>query len=146
MDYKYKIISTYARQECKHITRKVISTLQKMKDNLQSGDDTPLKNIWDEVCVQMQIGKYFFWDAYLLTIRQTIDSEIYRINDFKKQVIWLDIDEGMDWSFENEYEVSIQYCEEDIINHILRNFVLLAANDWTNKRIEKYKEFYMSSD
>ena len=32
------------------------------------------------------------------------------------------------------------FCEDDITCYILHNFVLSAANDWNNKRIEKFFE------
>ena len=142
MNHRDKIISTYAQQECKRIANKVISALQKMKDNLQSGEDTILKNIWDEICIQMQVGESFYWDAYLLTIRQTIDSKLFNIDHFIKQVIWIETKYGMEWSFDNEEEETIPICDDDIIDHILYDYVLLAANDYTNKRIEKYHELF----
>jgi hypothetical protein len=54
MKYKDKIIQYVATGACKDISAKTIRTLRKMTEGRQSGDDTPLRNIWDEVCVQMQ--------------------------------------------------------------------------------------------
>ncbi|MBS3948993.1 MAG: hypothetical protein KGZ57_11990 [Dethiobacter sp.] len=53
MNYKDKIISDIAESACEIIAKKVIRKLQQLKDML-SGDDTPLKNVWDEICVQVQ--------------------------------------------------------------------------------------------
>ena len=54
MKYKDKIIQHVAAEACKEISAKTIRALRKMTEGMQSGDDTPLRNIWDEVCVQMQ--------------------------------------------------------------------------------------------
>jgi len=57
-------------------------------------------------------------------------------------LIWLQTDEGCDWSADNDgkedKEVPIT-CEE-VVQYILNSFVLSAAADWTNRRIEKYLE------
>lgn len=63
IDYRDRIISGVAKIECLKISRKIIRSLQKMTAGMQSGDGTPLKNIWDEICVQFQ--ESVMWDAYL---------------------------------------------------------------------------------
>jgi len=47
-----------------------------MSDGMQSGDDTPLKNIWDEVCVQVQGEESAMWDTYSETIQSLILGEV----------------------------------------------------------------------
>jgi hypothetical protein len=142
MNYRDKIISDLAEAECKNFSRRIIQTLTKMTNGMQSGDDTPLKNIWDEICVQVQDEKSGMWDHYLDTIQSLILGEVVGLDAATKQAIWLQTEEGMDWQFENEdqevQEVS-GVCE-DIARYILDNFVLSAAADWSNKRIEKYLE------
>lgn len=48
MHYREKLIASISEELCNRITRKVIRCLQQMTEGMQSGDDTPLKNIWDE--------------------------------------------------------------------------------------------------
>ena len=36
------------------LTRRVIAVLQGMTDHLNSGEDSRLKSVWDEICVQVQ--------------------------------------------------------------------------------------------
>jgi hypothetical protein len=50
--FKDQIIEVFADNQCKQITRRVISQLMKCTD-LLSGDDTILTNTWDEICVQL---------------------------------------------------------------------------------------------
>ena len=47
-----------ARRLCRKISIKVVRSFQKMHV-MMSGDDTPLKNTWDEICVQVQGGTVF---------------------------------------------------------------------------------------
>lgn len=139
MNYRDKIIEDIAEGLCKKISRKIIRNLQKMTEGMQSGDDTPLKNIWDEICVQAQGEESVMWYAYLDMIRLFIHDEIEKLDGKMKQVIWLQTDEGIDWEEDKENQDAPVYREDDIAEYILR-FVLSTAANWTNKRIEKYFE------
>ncbi|SLM44235.1 hypothetical protein NSND_61668 [Nitrospira sp. ND1] len=82
------------------------------------------------------------WDAYLDTIESLILGELVGLDSATKQAIWLQTDDGTDWSVENEDQdgQDVPIVCEDIAKYILDGFVLLAATNWTNKRIEKYLE------
>jgi hypothetical protein len=140
MDYKDEIISEISVIESKKISNKVIRNLQKLKDCMLSGDDTILKNVWDEVCVQVQYEESWAWDAYIDTIRSMIKYEVEQLSNAIKKAIWIQTEEGFDWVINNEEDESIVFSVEDIIEYILHNYVLSEAADWTNKRIEKYLE------
>ena len=49
MNYKDSIILHISNQACESISARVVRSLRKMTEGMQSGDDTPLRNIWDEV-------------------------------------------------------------------------------------------------
>lgn len=145
MNYRDKIISDLAEAACKRLSQKVIGFLTKMTDRMQSGDDTPLKNIWDEICVQVQDEKSGMWDHYLDSIQPIILGVVVELDAATKQAIWLQTDEGIDWKLDNEdqedqEDQKVPIVCEDIAKYILDGFVLSAAGDWTNKRIEKYLE------
>lgn len=110
-----------------------------MTDGMQSGDGTFLKNIWDEVCVQVQGEESAMFDTYSDIIQFLILGDVVTLDAATKQAIWLQTDEGIDWSFDKEDQEVPMVCE-DIAKYILDGFVLSAAADWTNKRIEKYLE------
>lgn len=46
------------------------------KEGLQSGDDSGLQTIWDELCVQAQVEYSVVWDAYEDTMMVIIEAEI----------------------------------------------------------------------
>lgn len=54
MNYKDDIIRHVANEACEEVSAKVVRSLRKMTEGMQSGDDSPLKTVWDEVCVQRQ--------------------------------------------------------------------------------------------
>jgi hypothetical protein len=138
MDYKENIIHYLADRECQKICRKTILTLQKMTEGMQSGEDTPLKNIWDEVCVQIQSQYSLFWDAYLDTLFGIIVAEVRNLEDYIMQAIWLQTKEALYWEDSDEEIGNAPYSEEDITEHILHEYVLSKAADWSNANIREY--------
>jgi len=54
MDYRDNLIEEIASIESKRIVRRVIQFLQQMTEGRLSGDDSGLRNVWDEVCVQVR--------------------------------------------------------------------------------------------
>lgn len=138
MNYRNKIIAGIAESRCRKISGAIVRCFQKMTEGMQSGDDTSLKNLWDEICVQVQGQQSVAWDLYLDTIRLVIQGEVEKLDAQTKQAIWLQTDEGIDWEMNNEDQDAVTFCEDDITEYILQNFVLSAADNWTNKRIEKY--------
>lgn len=140
MNHKDKIISALAEAACEEISRKVIRSLRKMTAGMQSGDDSPLKNIWDEVCVQIQDQESAVWDYYLETVESLVMQELKGLDDATKQAIWLQTYEGSDWSCDNEDGETADFVDDDMAIYIVNNFVLSEAANFTNQRIEKYLE------
>ncbi|MEM5788924.1 MAG: hypothetical protein AAGU11_16550 [Syntrophobacteraceae bacterium] len=71
-----------------------------MKDGMQSGVDTPLRNVWDEICVQVQSEFSTMWDFYLDTIEGIIAGHVEREIIPTKQAIWIQTEEGEAWAWE----------------------------------------------
>jgi hypothetical protein len=62
------IVKKVAAQAAERVSRRTISALQKRTETT-SGDDSGFKTVWDEVCVQVQYERSFYWDAYDETVR-----------------------------------------------------------------------------
>jgi hypothetical protein len=147
MDDRDRIIASIAEHECKRIARKVVRALQGMTKGMQSGDDSGLVNLWDEVCVQVQGPESVMWDYYVEVMREVIEKQVHMLSVELTTAIWLQTDNGFHWDFDEDKptyiehsgdDISIEYSEYDIVDHILSQFVLKLAADWTNRRIEKF--------
>ena len=149
MNYKDKIISAFARIGCEKVSGNVIRDLRKMTEGMQSGDDSNLKNIWDEICVQVQDVESAMWDFYVDVMGSLIQREVEHLDVEITSAIWLQTAEGRDWEIDIKWEIENEESEEpdtteynidDITRYILYDFVLKAAANWTNRRIQKYLE------
>ena len=89
MDYRDKLIADISEYQCNRILRKTIKRLQKMTKEMLSGDDSPLKNIWDEICVQVQSDYSWMWYSYEDTITAIIEETVKELIFPMLQAIWL---------------------------------------------------------
>jgi hypothetical protein len=137
MDYRKKIIAGIVAKECKKISSDIISRYEALTEGMQLGNNTPLNNLWDEICVQVQGEKSVFWDDYLVDISLVIQHVVENLDTEIKQAIWLQTDAGKDWETDREDHEAATFCEDDI-KYYLQEIVLSAAAEWTNKEIEKY--------
>lgn len=137
VNYRKRIIDGIANRECKKIVSNIICLFQQLTEGMQSGDDTPLNNLWDEICVQVQGEESVFWGAYLEDISLAIKREVGDLDTEIQQAIWLQTDIGIDWEIDNEGDDMATFCIDDIVDYVQYN-VLSAADDWTNEEIEKY--------
>jgi hypothetical protein len=141
VDFRERLIKELADAEAKRICRRVILTLQKMKDCLLSGDDTELGNVWDEVCVQVQYEESYYWDSYVETVERVIATQVERTPTRIKQALWLQTDAALDWLLDHEDDKeSPPYNVDDITNYLLHEYVLLEAGRWSNKKILAFIE------
>ena len=154
----FNIIACAAADE---ISCKVEKSLMGMEDDLLSPDGSGLQNTWEEICVQVQFEESMFWDIYNDTVNSLIRSNVEKLEDEEKAAIWLQTDNGKEWKSKSgshkdddglycvyvlpEHEVSekdssLCYNTDDIVYFISREYVYVNADDYSNKRIEKYKK------
>lgn len=140
MGYQERLLAKIANEECERVAEATISHLKKTKKGMQSGDDSGLKNLWEEICVQVQEEMSVMWDAYEQLMFQELYAELKNTPESIKQAIWLETDEGMDNYSQYESGQPIHYDEAVIALYIASDYLLRKAADFTNDRIEQYLE------
>lgn len=85
----FKLLLELNRIHVDLIAGKVIKELTGLNDQglLLSGDDSGLKNVWEEICIQMQVEESFHWDVYNNTIKNFIASEFEKQQEPIKKLI-----------------------------------------------------------
>ena len=137
MNIYERLVDTRAKEITEKLFPKIIRDLLAIKIVL-SGDDSPLKNTWDEICVQMQDEKFILWEPYQNTIEGVIQSRINELPHYDLCAIWLQTNQGLDYYLEYE-EDEITYDQQDIIDYLC-HVLLSKAGDWSNPRIREYIE------
>ena len=141
------IVSNLAEQLCQQLTRKVIFSLQALKNGLASGDDSGLTNAWEEICVQVQAEESFSWEGYDLTVRKMVSAQVAELLPHEREAIWLQTPAGDDWDAGDE-ETRKEYpvAEDEIVEYVTTQYVYSSAGDWGNGRIRKYLEQGLQED
>ncbi len=122
----------------KFIVNKTIRELKKLKDTQLSGDDSGLKNFWEEYAVQLQEEQSFFFDAYVDTIKNFVDAEISKQPEEIQKL--LDFSENENFDEDDEFENNKFYYARDFaIDKIIEDIDSIAIN-FENKNITKYLE------
>jgi hypothetical protein len=140
------VVAALGEVICKRLARKLIASIQKMDDCLLSGDDSALKNVWDEICVQIQNEQSHSWDAYDDTVRRLAQVEVDRLRPHEREAIWLQSKEGVDWSYEEESSREpYPVLPHDIVEYLVDKVYTEAAN-WSNPRIREYLDPVVVTD
>ncbi len=128
---------TVIRDACKDVADKVIKELENMPAEM-SGDDSCLKNVWEEFCAQVQGEESPFFETYRDTIDSFILDEVQELDHSVKVAIWQSTDAFCDLSDREKLEQT-EFCEEGIItDYIFSNAIYGKAADYSSDNIDKY--------
>jgi hypothetical protein len=140
------IVRAVAEEAARRIARKVVALLQQMT-NMLSGDDSGLKNNWDEICVQIQSEQSIYWDYYDHTVQSIVAGYVGELPKHEQEAIWLQTRAGTDWDGEEpEDREAYPVSSDDISVYVADEFVYDAADRWSNARIRAYFEGLAGSD
>lgn len=130
-EYAEKIVLDYAKQLCKMISDEVIKTFISLTEGLQSGCDSGLTNLWQEISVQLQSQFSIMWDLYDDMVENEIEKRIRNLPDFALAAIQYSIDFSQS---DSDYE----YRFEDIIGEIKSEFIYQRAANNHEKAVQHY--------
>lgn len=109
-----------------------------MKDTLSD----ELETTWEEICVQVQGEESGDWDAYDLTVKQTLLGSVTQLHQREREALWLQTEAGLEWASRREdgYAAAASVDDEEIAEYLKDNFIYPAAEDWSNERTRAFFE------
>lgn len=122
--------------------------LKNYRDNLPSGPDSGLKNVWEEICVQVQGEQSFFWDGYRDMAIGHLAGRVRALPAIKQRLLWVGSPGGMDWIDEHDESedntvpgTTVPTGDADeIANWLFDEHLIPLADRYGNRRIERYLE------
>ena len=116
-----------------------------------SGDDSDLQNTWEEICVQVQGERGYFWDAYERAMHDAILGALQFLDRTILETLWLHTDDGCNLRHDLEADEAqgltaqagyeqpdIPVDDEVIARDIIANHLLPLADNYRNSRIEEF--------
>jgi len=135
------VVRALAEHVCQRLTRRLIATLQKMSRVLLSGEDSGLRNSWDEICVEVQFEASFSWDAYDETVRRFAKAHVVKLLPHEREAIWLQTPASENWDGEVESQREpYPVLDDDIVEYLVSEYLYSEAGNWSNSRIRQYLE------
>lgn len=151
-NYYENLIEEAAEKIIQRLVRSWIRQLQKIKREdgiMQSPEDSGLKNLWDDICSQMQKEKSFFWQHYEEYLYNMIYSQLEkRCSQNELEILWCQTEQFKELA-EMEEEGNIcekdsapwkTICTEELVSWCLSE-LLEAAGNYRNERITEYIEY-----
>jgi len=141
MSIEQHIVAAWATQLSDKIIMEAIDALQKMDSDEMLSGDSGLKNVWEEVCVQVQDEQSCFWDTYVETIESLLDGYVAMLDPDARLALWALTDEGCDYIYDHRAEDvgvgDVPVMSEEIVVK-LKDSLLSAAADFEHPRIAKF--------
>lgn len=140
-------IENYIVEELAWQIEKVVIThtkrsLRQLKgDSMLSGDDSLLRNVWDEICVQQQGEESFYWSAYQETIDQILLDKVSQLDRASLLALWAQTDDGVDWldvHHADDNGLEKVTVDIDTVVTYLSEHLLQEATDENNERVQRY--------
>ncbi len=144
------LIQEYATAAREAVVAQAIDALKNCKDTL-SPEDSGLKNVWEEICAQVQGEESCDWDSYLDTMRDFVLIKLEKLPSRDLKALWLKTDEGWSWQYDVNNEEpqtnasanqssdtpSIPFVLDEIAANIVQQLLSLA-DEYSNKNIDAY--------
>jgi len=141
MRIEQHIVSAWATQLADKIIKDAIHALTEMDSTAMLSGDSGLKNVWEEVCVQVQDEQSFFWDMYVETMESLLAGYVDLLDRDARLALWTSTDEGWSYLFDHRDEEEgvddVPVTAEEIVLK-LHDQLLSAAADFENPRIAKF--------
>ena len=122
-----------------------------------SGDDSGLRNTWEEICVQVRGEKSLYWDAYECAMRSAVLGVLVFFDRSVIDNLWLHTDSGEELRYDLEEALAeggsesdeyvmpdIPADQDEIARDILSHHLIPLADAYSNPQIEAY--LYPGSD
>ena len=122
MSIEQAIVQAWARQLTANAIAQVRREMTDLNENLLSGDDSGLSNVWDEVCAQVQGEESAFWETYLEVLDDNLRMYLSSISQEAELALWIETPEGGCWVSGHEQDpVNIEEVpvnREDVVRHL----------------------------
>lgn len=116
---------------------------------MQSPKSNGLKNLWDEICVQVQRDYSLYWDAYEDYIWSIVEELVRKLSKEEKLLIWMESDSFSDWAdtFDADDDCDKAFSqvfpegyENNAVIQTIYDDVISRASNYRNRRITTFLE------
>lgn len=141
MRIEQHLVAAWASQLSDKLIKDVIQSLEAMDSQEMLSGDSGLKNVWEEICVQVQDEQSFFWETYVETIESLLAGYLEMLDTNARIALWTLTEGGRDYiddhSTDDEAGLNIPVDADEIVA-MLRDGLLSAAANHESRSISRF--------
>lgn len=135
-----RVIRDMARHIQGRLVRRIVAYLQRLPATL-SGDDSGLRNVWHEICVQVQGEPSQFWRAYEDTICSYADGLLGELSQPERAVLSAATSAGDDWLDDAGGEEATPFFRDEVLGDLVE-WVACRAMEDQQRAVRQYLDRY----
>jgi hypothetical protein len=145
MDARQRIISDAAQHLRSPLVRSLLRYLKSLPANL-SGDDSGLRNVWQEICVQVQGEDSLYWDVYEETIRSCAIGLVSKLPPPILILLSAATLEGDNWlDLHGQSDRPAALFIDDVVDDLIEAVMQRAMAD-TGRAVRRYLSSFSAAD
>ncbi len=132
MRIEQHLAATWASQLSETLIKDAIQSLEEMDSQEMLSGDSGLKNVWEEVCVQVQDEQSFFWETYVETMEGLLAGFVELLDASAQLALWTLTESGRDYiddhQADDEAALDIPVDAVEIVAMLMDSLLSAAAN------------------
>jgi hypothetical protein len=142
-EYSMRIEQHIAIAWAERLTKKVLDDVIDIltHTNAELSGDSGLKNVWEEVCAQVQSQESAYWSAYDWTLSDLIERTVGNLGHDEQLALWSITDAGWDYIHDHHTDrdgvKNVPVDTGDIVQK-LRGVLLSAADDYESPTLYRF--------
>ena len=132
MRIEQHLVTAWASQLSDKLIKDAIQSLEEMASQEMLSGDSGLKNVWEEICVQVQGEQSFFWDTYVETMEGGLAGHVEMLGADARLALWTLTDSGLDYIDDHETDdeagLDIPVDADEIVAMLMDGLLSAAAN------------------
>jgi hypothetical protein len=125
-------VAAGASQLSDKLIKDAIQRLEAMNSQELLSGDSGLKNVWEEICVQVQGERSFFWEAYVETMEGLLGGYVEMLDANARLALWTLTESGQDYLEEHQADdedgLDISVDIDEIVAMLMDGLLSAAAN------------------
>lgn len=132
MRIEQHLAAAWASQLSETSIKDAIQSLEEMDSQEMLSGDSGLKNVWEEVCVQVQDEQSFFWETYVETMEGLLAGFVELLDANARLALWTRTESGRDYiddhQADDEAALDIPVDAVEIVAMLMDGLLSAAAN------------------
>lgn len=132
MRIEQHLVAAWASQLSDKLIKEAILSLEAMDSQEMLSGESGLKNVWEEICVQVQDEQSFFWGTYVEIMEELLAGHVEMLDVDARLALWTLTNSGWEYiddhQADDEAGLDIPVAADEIVAMLMDDLLSAAAN------------------